>query len=93
MLDAEIWKVVFKLYARHPTLALTLAYQLTAVSQTLQRGRKGIPEAIAGLELAIEGLYPHTDFHKVGHRLFHRTIEGTISNKQEELIRKLGVKI
>jgi hypothetical protein len=89
MLDAENWKIVFKVYARHPILALTLAYQLIAIKQSLQRGSKGIPDAIAGLDLAIETLYPHTDFHNMGRKMYHRTIEGTITPKQEELIREL----
>lgn len=92
MLDAESWKIVFEVYARHSALALSLAYQLTAVTQSLQRGPKGTPEALAALDQAIEALYPHTDFYKVGRKLFRMTIEGTISNKQEELISKLGVK-
>jgi hypothetical protein len=93
VLDAENWKIVFKVYAGHPVLALTLAYQLIAVKQSLQRGQKGIPDAIAGLDLAIEGLYQHTDFHKMGRKFYHRTIEGTLKPEQEERLRKLGVKI
>jgi hypothetical protein len=81
MLDAENWKIVFKVYAGHPILALTLAYQLIAIKQSLQRGQKGIPDAMAGLDLAIEGLYPHTDFHKMARELYRRTIEGTITTK------------
>ena len=91
MLDAENWKIVFKVYAGHPVLALTLAYQLIAVRQSLERGRKGIPDAIAGLDLAIDSLYPHTDYNKMGHRLFLRTIGGTITPKEEELMSKLRV--
>ncbi|MCA1576622.1 MAG: hypothetical protein LC794_04565 [Acidobacteria bacterium] len=68
MLEAENWKIVFG--EGHPILALTLAYQLIALKQSLQPERKGIPEAIAGLDLAIDSLYPHTDFYKVSHRLF-----------------------
>lgn len=56
MLDSEHWKIVLKLYAGHPVSALTLAYQLIAIKQSLQRGPKGIPDAIAGLDLAIEAL-------------------------------------
>ena len=55
MLEAENWKIVFKVYARHPISALSLAYQLIAIKQSLERGQKGIPDAIAGLDLAIEG--------------------------------------
>jgi hypothetical protein len=93
MLDPEQWKIVLEVYAGQPVAALTLAYQLIAIKQSLQRGRKGIPDAIAGLDLAIEALYIHTDFHKMGHRSFHRTIEGTLKPEQEEKLRELGVKL
>ena len=93
MLDTEQWNIVLKVYAGHPVAALTLAYQLIAIKQSLQRGPRGIPDAIAGLDLAIEGLYPHTDFYKVGHKCFHLTIEGRLKTKQEEKLRQLGVKI
>ena len=93
MLDPQDWKVIFEVYARRPTSGLALAYQLIAIKQSLQRGRKGIPDAIAGLDLAIEALYPHTNFNKMGHKLYRRTIEGTITTKQEEKLRQLGVKL
>ena len=93
MLDSEHWKIVLKLYAGHPVLALTLAYQLIAIRQSLERGHKGIQDAIAALDLAIEGLFPHTDFYKMGHKFYLRTIEGTLKPKQEEKLRQLGVKL
>ena len=93
MLEAESWKIVFKVYAEHPISALTLAYQLIALKQHLRRGRKGIAEAITELDHAIESLYPHTDFYKMGQKLYRRTIEGTITPKQEELVNKLGDEI
>ena len=92
MLDSEHWKIVLKLYAGHPVSALTLAYQLIAIKQSLQRGPKGIPDAIAGLDLAIEA-YPHTDFYKMGRKFYHRTIEGALKPEQEEKLRQLGVKL
>ena len=93
MLYAEQWKIVLKVYAAHPVAALTLAYQLIAIKQSLQRGPKGIPDAIAGLELAIDALYLYTDFHKMAHRFYHRTIEGNLKPQQEEKLRQLGVKL
>ena len=89
MLEAASWKSVFKVYAEHPTSALVLAYQLIAVKQALRRGGKGIAVAIADLELAIESLYQHTEFYKIGHKLYRRTIEGTITPTEEELVSKL----
>lgn len=93
MLEAENWKIIFRVYSRHPIMALTLAYQLIAIKQSLERGQKGIPDAIAGLDLAIESLYPHTDFHRMSRKFYHRTIEGTLKPEQEERLRKLGMKI
>lgn len=69
MLEAENWKIVFETYAGRPTPALLLAHQLTAIRQSLGHGRKGIADAIAGLTLAIDGLFDHTDFNKVSRNL------------------------
>jgi|GEM_PF-2822666 hypothetical protein len=32
-------------------------------------GRKGTLDAIAQLDLAINSLYPHTDFYKISHKI------------------------
>ena len=45
------------------------------------------------MDLAIEGLYPHTDFDKMGRKFYRRTIEGILKPDQEERLRKLGVKM
>lgn len=93
MLDAEEWKIALEIYKGHPVNALNLSFQLLAIKQSLECGSKGIPDAIEGLELAIEILYPHTNFHKLGQKLFRRKLEGVLTTKQEELISQLGVKI
>jgi hypothetical protein len=54
---------------------------------------KGIPEAVIGLDLAIDALFPHTDFYKVTYKLYLRRLEGTLHTKQEENLRELGVKM
>jgi hypothetical protein len=59
-----------QVYARHPGPALTLAYQLIEIKRSLKRGQKGIPDVIAGLDLAVEALYPHTDFDNMGRTFF-----------------------
>jgi hypothetical protein len=93
MLDADQWKIVLKVYAGHPISALTLAYQLIALKQSLERGKQGIPDAIIGLDLAIDSLFPHTDFYKMGHKFYLRTIEGALKPEQEEKLRQLGIKV
>lgn len=93
MLEAENWKIALERYNGHPIPALLLAHQLMAIKQCLQRGRKGIPEAINGLDLAIDSLFPYTDFYKVSQKLYMRRLGGTLKPKDEETLRQLGVKI
>ena len=89
MLDAENWKATLRVYAGHPNSALALAYQLFELQHSLRRGKKGVPDAIKGLEIALECIYPHTDFDRLGKKLFRRTIKGTAIPEQDDLIRKL----
>jgi hypothetical protein len=91
MLNAADWKSVLKVYRGHPTSALDLARQLIEIRKALQRGREGIEEAIAGIDLALEELYPHSSFDKTGRKLYYRTLEGTLTFKQQEKLRELGV--
>jgi len=91
MLNAADWKGVLEVYARHPSEALDLARQLMEIRKALKRGRKA--EAIAGIDLALQELYEHTSFDKVGRKFYHRVIEGTLSFKQQEKLRELGVKL
>ena len=83
----------FEGLCRAPVSALTLAYQLIAIKQSLQRGPKGTPDAIAGLDLAIDSLFPHMDFYKMAHKFYIRTIEGRLKPQQEEKLRQLGLKV
>jgi hypothetical protein len=89
MLEAENWTVALQVYAGHPNSALALAYQLFELQHSLQRGKRGVPDVIKGLEIALECLYPHTDFDRLGKKLFRRTIKGTAIPEQDDLIRKL----
>jgi hypothetical protein len=54
---------------------------------------KGIPDAINGLDVAIDNVFPYTDFYKVSRKFYIRRLEGTINPKLEEKLRELGVKI
>ena len=92
MLESENWRVALELYKRHPTAALLLAHQLMALKQCLQRGSKGIPDAMSGLDLAIDSLFPYTEFYRVSQKLYMRRLEGTLKGKDEEKLRQLGVK-
>jgi hypothetical protein len=56
MLEPQNWEIALKLHEGHPLSALTLAYQLIALKQCVEPGKRGILDAIAGLDMAIENL-------------------------------------
>ena len=84
MLEAENWKIALERYEGHPIPALLLAHQMMAIRHCLKRGK--VPDAIAGLDLAIEAFYPHTDFHNISYKLYLRRLEGIIKPDQEEML-------
>jgi hypothetical protein len=43
--------------------------------------------------MAIDSLYPYTDFQKISYKLSLRRLKGTIKPKEEEKLRQLGLKI
>jgi hypothetical protein len=90
MLDPEQWELVLQVYAGHPVPALTLAYQLIEIKQSLKRGQKGIQDAIAGLDLAVEALYPHTDFYSMGRTFFSEQSRANLNLSRRKSCANLG---
>lgn len=93
MLEAQNWAIAVQRYKGHPIPALLLAHQLMAIKQCLQGGKAARPDAIKGLDLGIDSLFPYTDFYKVSPKFYMRRLEGTINPKLEEKHRELGVRI
>ena len=50
-------------------------------------------DALEAIDVAIDRLYNHSDFHTVGRGLFESAIEGKLTAGKESSLRQLGVKI
>jgi hypothetical protein len=50
-------------------------------------------DALEAIDVAIDCLYSHSDFHGVGRGLFESAIEGKLSPDKESLLSRLGVVI
>jgi hypothetical protein len=90
-LDSEDWNIVFQAYAEYPVLAFILAQHLDTVRQLIRRGPEEIADALAGLNRAIDSLMPHTHFRNAGRTVYLSAVTGTLSPKDEETIRELGI--
>ena len=89
-LDCEDWSIVFQVYRNHPQLAIDMAQHLQILKQYLQSEPNSVREAVAAIDRAIDALYEHTQFAKLGRDLFRRMVEGHLTVQEEKMIRDLG---
>ncbi len=90
--DTEDWQIVFDLYSAHPETALGLARRFAAIRQCLKAKPPDVLPAIRSLDLAIEVLFEHTQFHSGAYELYQTMIEGQADRAHEALAESLGVK-
>lgn len=91
-LDAESWELAFEAYKGHTDAALNMGYNLVVLMSYLKVEPLLIDEALEGLELAIEALYPYTQFHNVCHEIYFKVISGTLTLEEEQMLKKMGLK-
>jgi hypothetical protein len=90
--DAEDWEIAFEPYKGHPGAALQLGFLLIILRSYLSVAPYKIDECIDALDLAVDVLFPHTEFHLVSQELFLKVIEGTITREEEQLLNALGIR-
>ena len=91
-LDTESWEIALEPYKVHPGAALTLGFNLMILRRYLAVAPLKIREANEGLDVAMEVLFPHTEFHEVSYDLFVRLAEGKLTFEEEQILNALGVK-
>lgn len=89
-LDPEDWKLALEPYEGKPEAALSLAFLLTELKQSI--GDLNMHAALDEIDVAIDCLYDHSDFRNVSRELFETVIEGEIKSDKEALLRQLGIK-
>jgi hypothetical protein len=91
-LDNEDWEIAFDAYKGYPGAALQLAINLTILASHIGVEPRMIDEAMAALGLAVEILFPYTQFHGVCHDMYLKVVGGELTLEEEEVLKKLGLK-
>jgi hypothetical protein len=91
-IDAEDWQIAFEPYKGNATAALSLGFRFTTLKEYLIDEPPKVKEAIEAIDLAIDVLFPFTDFHSISLDLFRRMIKGQLTVAEEEKLRALGIK-
>ena len=90
-LDAEDWEIAFAPYEGNPGAALSLGFRLMVLKSYLAVEPLKIQDAIKALDLAVEVLFPHTQFHGVSQELFRKVIEGKLTFEEDQKLREMGI--
>jgi hypothetical protein len=85
MLD-DFWGSILEPFADHPSTAFIFAQALHQLRHVLRSGPQGILEVIKVLESGIETLYPYTDVHHAGFKLYLLAVEGKLLPKHDPTI-------
>ena len=92
MMDAEDWELALEPYNGFPGQALTLGFHFVVLKSYLVIEPLKIEQAVASLDLGMEVLFKHTDFHGVAYGLFRKLVQGQLTFEEEELLKSLGLK-
>ena len=89
-LDADDWELSFVPYAGNPGAALALGFRLMVLRSFLAVEPLKIQEAIDGIDLAVEAVFPHTQFHELSLEFFRKVIEGELTFEEDQKLRAMG---
>jgi hypothetical protein len=90
-LNEEDWQIALEPYADHPLDALSLGFRFAVLRQLILDLQ--MPDAIAGLDVAIECLFEHSEFRSVGRELFQVAVEGRLTAEQLDTLHELGIRV
>jgi len=89
--DVEDWEIAFEPYEGKPYAALQLGFNFAVLRTHLEGQLFKCPHVIEALDLAMEVLFPYTDFHSTSFDLFVRLTEGKLTPVEEQMLTALGI--
>lgn len=91
-IDRADWDLAFKPYEEDPSAALGLGFHLAILRSYLETQLFKPRPVLETLDLAMEALFPLTDFHKASFDLFLKFMDGKLTFEEEQMLRALGIK-
>jgi hypothetical protein len=92
LIERDDWLVALEPYEGHAYAALRLGFNIAMLRQELDTQMFKSRPVIEALDLAMEVLFPFTDFHQASFDLFIRLTDGKLTFQEEQMLNALGVK-
>ena len=91
-MDCEDWEIAFEPLEKNSDAALKLGFNFALMRKYLDAQLFKPRPVMQALDLAMEVLFPLTEFHDVSFNLFLKFCEGRLTFEEEQMLRALGVK-
>jgi hypothetical protein len=93
LMDRDDWELAFEPFEGHAYAAIRIGFNIRTLRRDLDSFLIKNRPIIEALDLAMEVLFPYTDFHKASFDLFLKFTDGKLTFDEEQMLRALGVKI
>ena len=92
-MEREDWELVFEPYEGNAYAAIRMGFNIRTLRKHLDAQLFKPRPVMEALDLAMEVLFPFTDFHKASFDLFLKFTDGQLTFEEEQMLKALGVKI
>jgi len=90
--DGGDWELCFEPLKDHPYAAVRMGFNIRTLRNHLDAQLFKPRPVMEALDLAMEVLFPYTDFHKASFDLFLKFTDGQLTFEEEQMLNALGVK-
>jgi hypothetical protein len=90
-IDRDDWEFALQPYEGNPRAALLFGFNVAVLRAYLDAQTIKCRKAIEALDLALEALFPLTEFHKASFDLFLKYMDGKLTFEEEQMLNALGV--
>ncbi|HXC71394.1 MAG TPA: hypothetical protein VN644_15540 [Pyrinomonadaceae bacterium] len=91
--DSGDWELCFEPLKGHAYAAVRMGFNIRTLRKHLDAQLFKPRPVMEALDLAMEVLFPYTDFHKASFDLFLKFTDGKLTFEEEQMLNALGVKI
>jgi hypothetical protein len=92
LVERDQWESAFEPFEGRPDAALSLGFNFALLLKYFDGQLIKSRPIMEALDMALEVLFPFTDFHQASCDLFIKLMEGKLTFEEEEILKAQGIK-
>ena len=91
LVERELWEQAFEPFEGEHYAALRLGFNFAMLRNYYEGQLIKHPPVLESLDLAMEVLFPYTEFHNASFDLFLKFTDGELTFEEEQMLNALGI--